>query len=98
MPVWKNWAGDQVCAPTRFERPADEAQLIRAVTDATRAGLPVKAVGSGHSFTDVACTDGHMISLERMDSIVDVDRSSGLVRVQGGIKLGQLGEELAGHG
>ncbi|MEA2445225.1 MAG: L-gulono,4-lactone dehydrogenase, partial [Thermoleophilales bacterium] len=98
MPVWRNWARDQVCAPARVEHPRDDAELAAAVAKAADAGLTVKAVGAGHSFTDAACTDGVMIALDRMNAIVDVDRESGLVEVQGGIKLDELGEQLAGHG
>jgi L-gulonolactone oxidase len=98
MPVWRNWARDQVCAPARIEQPRDERELAAAVARAVDAGLTVKAVGAGHSFTDAACTDGVMISLERMNAVVDVDRDSGLVEVQGGIRLHELGEQLAHHG
>jgi L-gulono-1,4-lactone dehydrogenase len=98
MPVWRNWAGDQVCAPARIEQPSSEPELIAAVRRAADDGLPVRVAGAGHSFTDAACTDGAMISLDRMKSIVDVDRASGLVEVQAGIRLHDLGERLAEHG
>jgi L-gulonolactone oxidase len=94
MPVWRNWAGDQICAPASIERPRSEAELQSIVASATT----VRAVGSGHSFTDAACTDGVMVSLDEMRSPVDVDRDSGLVEVQAGIKLHDLGELLAEHG
>ena len=92
--VWRNWAGDQVCAPARYVQPRDEAELRDVVGRADT----VKAVGSGHSFTDAACTDGVMVSLDEMREVVDVDRASGLVEVQAGIKLHDLGDELAKHG
>ena len=98
MPVWRNWAGDQVCAPARIEEPRGEAELAAVVERAAAAGQTVRAVGSGHSFTDAACTDGVMVSLDGMRELVDVDRSSGLVEVQAGIKLHELGEKLAEHG
>src|SRR4051794_5705018 len=96
--VWRNWAGDQICAPARTAAPRSEGELQQVVTDAAAAGLPVRAVGSGHSFTDAACTDGVMVSLDNMRGIVDVDRASGLVEVQGGVKLHELGDLLAEHG
>src|SRR3954469_26031543 len=96
--VWGNWAGDQICAPARHVAPRREDELRRVVADAAAAGLTVRAVGSGHSFTDAACTDGMMVSLDNMQAIVDVDRASGLVEVQGGVKLHELGELLAEHG
>jgi FAD-linked oxidoreductase len=98
MAVWRNWARDQVCAPARFEAPRSEPELIAAVARAVGDGLPVKAVGAGHSFTDAACTDGAMVSLDGMRAVIDVDRASGLVEVQGGIRLHELGDRLAGHG
>src|SRR3954452_8265238 len=96
--VWRNWAGDQICAPARVETPSTEDQLRRVVADAAAAGLTVRGVGSGHSFTDAACTDGVMVSLDHMRGIVDADRASGLVEVQGGVKLHELGDLLAQHG
>ena len=52
--------------------------------------------GSGHSFTDIALTDGLHVSLRRMNQVLDSDGT--LVRVQGGIRLRELGLELARRG
>ena len=54
--------------------------------------------GAGHSFTDAVLTDGTLLSLERMDRVLDVDRATGLVRVEAGITLGALSDELWKHG
>jgi L-gulonolactone oxidase len=98
MAVWRNWAGDQQCSPVRIEKPASESELIAAVRGAVGEGLTIRVAGAGHSFTDAACTDGVMISLDAMDQIVAVDRERGLVEVQAGIRLAELGERLAEHG
>ena len=58
----------------------------------------MRVAGAGHSFTDAVLTDGTLLSLDRMDRVLDVDRSSGLVRVQAGITLGALSDELWRHG
>ena len=55
----------------------------------------VRAVGSGHSFTDCACTDGLMLDLGGMDRVLDADTTSGLVTVEAGITLHALGKRLA---
>jgi L-gulono-1,4-lactone dehydrogenase len=96
--VWRNWAGDQICAPARYEAPRSEDELRRVIAEAAAAGQTVRAVGSGHSFTDAACTDGVMVSLDNMRRVVDADRASGLVEVQGGVKLHELGDLLAQDG
>ena len=53
-PIWTNWAGDQRCGPAAIEEPATEAELVDAVGRAAADGMPVRAAGSGHSFTDAA--------------------------------------------
>ena len=95
---WRNWAGDQSCEPRSLERPATTAQLCACVERAAGQGERVRVVGSGHSFSDIACTDGVMLSLEHMTRVLDVDRSSGLVRVQAGITIRELSRALHEHG
>ena len=92
--MWRNWAGDQQCVPAAVEWPASLDELKRAVTRATAAGHSVRVAASGHSFTDIACTDGHMLRVERMNRVLDADRESGLVKVDGGIGMRKLSEEL----
>jgi L-gulonolactone oxidase len=97
-PEWRNWTGDQICRPAVVERPRSLLELSDAVGRASEQGLRVRAVGFGHSFSDVACTDGAMVSLEHLAGVLDVDRSSGLVRVQAGVTMRQLSRELDAHG
>ncbi|EFF88768.1 oxidoreductase, FAD-binding [Streptomyces sp. e14] len=95
---WRNWAGQQTCAPTRIERPASEEQLSEVVARAVRDGLRVRPVGSGHSFTDACLTDGVMVDQSGMQRVLDVDPVSGLVTVEAGIKLHRLTAELHRYG
>jgi L-gulonolactone oxidase len=90
--LWTNWAGEQRCAPERIERPGSEAELCEVVGRAER----VKAVGTGHSFTDAACTDGVMVDLVRMNRVLDADGE--LVRVQAGARIAALAAELSERG
>jgi L-gulono-1,4-lactone dehydrogenase len=96
--LWLNWTGDQRCAPHSIEQPGSEAELAEAVGRAAEVGRPVRAAGSGHSFTDIACTDGHLVRLDRMNRVLDSDPASGLVQVEAGITLHDLGAELAERG
>jgi FAD-linked oxidoreductase len=90
--VWRNWTRDQRCAPQRIERPANEDQLARVVAGARR----VKVAGAGHSFTDIACTDGTLIDLSRMNRVLAVDGQE--VTVEAGITIRELGPALAERG
>lgn len=68
------------------------------VRSAAERDLPVKVVGRGHSFTDVACTDGVQLSLDRYDRVLSVDRENRTVKAQGGVRIRQLNEALAAAG
>jgi L-gulonolactone oxidase len=98
MPEWRNWTGDQRCVPARIERPHDRGDLIESVKRAADQGLTARAVGSGHSFTDAACTGGVLFQMGGLDRILDVQSDAGLVKVEAGIGLRALSELIWGHG
>ena len=94
MTTWRNWARNQSCAPVAVEHPATDAELVSLVKTASAAGHPVKVVGAGHSFTDIAVTNGYQVQLDQYRRVLQVDRSSGVVTVQSGIPLSQLNRAL----
>jgi FAD-linked oxidoreductase len=95
---WHNWAGDEGCRPAAIVHPGSIEEIAAAVGRAAREGLRARVAGAGHSFSDIACTDGLLIVLDRFGRVLDVDSDSGLVRVQGGITIAQLNARLAEHG
>jgi L-gulonolactone oxidase len=96
--AWRNWAGDERCMPAAAMRPASTEEIQGAIARAGREGRRVRVTGSGHSFSDIVCTDGLMLKLDRLDEVLDVDRASGLVRVQAGITIHALNRQLDAHG
>jgi len=92
--TWRNWTGDQRCAPAELARPRDRDELAAAVVAAAEAGRKVSVAGSGHSFTGAALTDGTMIDAGALSGAIEADRESGLVEVGGGTVLAALNEEL----
>jgi len=95
---WQNWAGDQRCVPAALERPTSVEECSAAIERARSSGWRVRVAGAGHSFSDIACSDGLMMIMDGMASVLDVDRSAGLVRVQAGITIRELSRQLSGHG
>ena len=93
-PTWRNWSREQTCKPVRIARPFTREGLVLAMTEANERGERIKVAGSGHSFSPAALTDGTMIDISSLDRILDVDPSSGLVRVEAGAVLGKLSERL----
>jgi FAD-linked oxidoreductase len=96
--MWRNWAGDQQCVPAAVMCPTTLDELRAAVERAREAGQRVRVAASGHSFTDIACTDGHMLRMEDMNRLLEVDPTTGLVKVEAGIVLRDLCEQLDREG
>ena len=95
---WRNWAGDQRCEPAAIERPRSREELLEAISAAHERGQAIRVAGSGHSFSDIALTDGVMISLDALDRVLAADRGRGLVKVEGGIVLRELNRRLDERG
>lgn len=98
MPTIRNWARNQACIPVAVERPTSTDEVAAIVRRAAADGLRVKTIGAGHSFTATAMTNGVLLSLERMRRVLSVDHERRRVRVQAGITLAELGDELAAIG
>lgn len=93
--MWRNWSGEQTCRPGRLERPGEVGDVVAALERAGQAGRTARVAGSGHSFSDLVPTDGHLLELGRMNRVLDADPARGLVRVEGGMTLRLLNRRLA---
>src|SRR5215218_2034112 len=92
--MWSNWSRGQSCAPAEHVWPGTRAEVARAIA----RGRGVRVAGAGHSFSGVVPTDGTLLTLERLDRVLDVDRATGRVRVEAGIGLRALVRALHAHG
>jgi L-gulonolactone oxidase len=81
-----------------IERPTGREELAGALSRAAERGDRVRVAASGHSFTDTALTEGTMLRLEGLNRVLDVDRGSGLVKVEAGISIRELNEALDREG
>ncbi len=95
---WSNWGGTFSCSPTRIKSPATEREIVELVRAAATRGEHVKVIGSGHSFTDIGCTDGSLVKLDRYDKVLEVDRDANTITAQAGITILQLSDALAHFG
>ena len=68
------------------------------MAQASTRGQKIKAVGSGHSFTSAAATDGRMLRLENLRGISHVDREKNQVTVGAGTRLSELNTLLHAEG
>ena len=96
--TWTNWARNQSCSPAAVRRPATEAELVQLLKQAAANGQRVKAVGAGHSFTSIACTDGVLVDLGGYGRVLRHDAAFDQVTVEAGIPLHRLSDELDARG
>ena len=97
MTAWSNWSRLVQSVPKAIVQPESEAEVSAAVRDSDG---PVRVTGSGHSFTALCQTDGTLLSLDRMQGLVGVDRQANNATVKAGTKIHALGRPLhdAGFG
>jgi L-gulonolactone oxidase len=96
--TWRNWARNQTARPEAVDHPATEDELAALVVEAAERGQRVKAVGSGHSFTDTAVTDGRLVVLDRYRRVLDVDTDRCRVTAEAGLRLEDLSDALDDRG
>ncbi len=96
--AWHNWSGLATARPRQVRSPRDVEDVVEAVHAAGRDRLSARMVGAGHSFTDVAVTDGLMLRPERLVGVRDVDLEAMTVTVLAGTPLHVLNAELDARG
>ncbi|GAA4372448.1 alditol oxidase [Nocardioides caricicola] len=92
--VTKNWAGNHEYAARRVLTPTSVEELQDVVGSAER----VRALGTRHSFTDVADTVGDLVSTVGLPAEIEVDGDRRVVRVSGGVRYGDLAATLQERG
>jgi xylitol oxidase len=89
-----NWAGNIMFRAERFHRPSSTDELRRLVAGARR----VRALGTGHSFTDIADSRGDLVSVAGLPQTVDIDPGTATVTVTAGTRYGELAARLHAAG
>ena len=89
-----NWARNIEFAAAELRLPASVEELQEIVA----AGGRVRALGSGHSFNRIADTSGVLVSTTSLPPVVEVVPDRSVVRVAGGIRYGDLAQQLYGAG
>ncbi|OLF05578.1 hypothetical protein BLA60_35460 [Actinophytocola xinjiangensis] len=88
----RNWAGNLTYRATRLETPTSIDELRQLVAETPR----IRALGSRHSFSDVADTPAVLVSLAELPGTVTVDGDR--VTVPAATSYGDLAATLHTHG
>ncbi|KAK4454192.1 hypothetical protein QBC34DRAFT_155018 [Podospora aff. communis PSN243] len=106
---WVNSVGEQRCTPLKKVKPQTLRELVDVINDARANKQRVRAVGSGHAFSDVARTDDAvLVDLVLLNDIDAIDAATmrphardlapRLLQVQAGVMLRALKLELDQRG
>jgi alditol oxidase len=89
-----NWAGNITYRAAEIHRPSTVDEL-RAVV--ARAGR-IRALGTRHSFNDLADSAGALVSVAGLPAAVDVDSAAGTARVAAGLRYAEVADRLDRQG
>ena len=92
---WRNWSGGLSSQPVGRYDIGSEDQLAELLK--STAGS-VRPVGSGHSFSPLVPTDGHLVVIDQLNGILDYDNDTMEATFGAGSRLGDLGAPLAAIG
>ncbi len=90
----QNWARNITFAPERVARPRSIVELQDVVASATR----VRALGTGHSFSPVASTDGTLLLLDSLPQVLEVDAVASTATASAGTRWGEVAPAVDAHG
>lgn len=72
LAAFTNWARTYVCKPLAVFEPQTVHQCRLILELARREGKTVRAVGVGHSPSDLACTNEYMLRTTKLDRVLEV--------------------------
>ena len=101
-PTWENTIKKYKSYPIRYFLAENVQDVIEVVRLAEENKVRVRAVGSGHSFSDVALTNDYFVDVDKLDEVRKADnsilketkRSELLIDAEGGITLHDLNRKL----
>jgi L-gulonolactone oxidase len=100
-PIKSNWSGNIQFDPKYRHFPKSVEELQQIVIDAASRGEKVKVVGAGHSWSDIATTKEHLVTLdplvkelEKANQLLKIDRAKNEVTVNAGMRLEDLNKKL----
>ncbi|WP_438035949.1 D-arabinono-1,4-lactone oxidase [Sorangium sp. So ce204] len=96
--TWRNWGANHQCRPESFHEPGSIDELVAIVDSARARSKKIRIVGAGHSWSDIVCTDEWMVSLARINELIELDRKNKTVTVQAGMRVADLIDHLDAAG
>lgn len=89
-----NWAGNLVYSTPDIHYPAS----VEALQELVQKSKKLRVLGSRHSFNTIADCSERLVSLEKLNRIVSLDKELHTVTVEAGTRYGDIAPFLYEHG
>ncbi|KAH7557173.1 hypothetical protein JRO89_XS11G0066000 [Xanthoceras sorbifolium] len=93
-----NWSGTHEVQTRNFHQPETILDLEKLVKDSNAQRAKIRPVGSGLSPNGIGLARAGMVNLALLDKVLEVDKEKKTVRVQAGIRVQQLVDEIKEYG
>ena len=99
---WQNTIGHDKVQPVQLVTAEEFNDLPTIIKAASEEKFKIRCAGSGHSFNDIACTHGFLVSIDKLNKILDLPayikthekQTKELVHVEAGITIRELNHSL----
>ncbi|XP_021838260.1 L-galactono-1,4-lactone dehydrogenase, mitochondrial [Spinacia oleracea] len=93
-----NWSGTHEVHTRNFIQPESVSDLEKLVQEAHQKSQKIRPVGSGLSPNGVGLSRAGMVNLGLLDKVLEVDKEKKTVRVEAGIRVQQLVDQIKEYG
>lgn len=94
MSIKRNWAGNFLYSTTNWHEPESVEEIQQLVSKLNK----LRVIGTRHSFNSIADSNENIVSLQKLNKVLTIDRENKTVTVEAGIKYGDLCHVLEEHG
>jgi len=99
---WQNTIGHDKVQPVQLVTAEEFNDLPTIIKAASEEKFKIRCAGSGHSFNDIACTHGFLVSIDKLNKILDLPayikphekQTKELVHVEAGITIREFNHSL----
>jgi hypothetical protein len=92
-----NYDGSISITPAQLVHPTTVAEIQAVLRDRTRFPSPVRAMGSHHSLTPCAISEGTVVDMSKMTRVLEIDPAKGTITAEAGLQYIHAADALRKH-
>lgn len=93
----RNYDGSITTSPQQLVYPQTVEEIQAVMRDSVRYPSPVRAMGSYHSLTPCASSDGTIVNMSKMARVLSIDSTDLTFTAQGGLQIIEASRVLREH-